>query len=199
MIYQSKEGETPLDDLSGLKVKIPNITRSQLDVVEAENIQDALLKYINPRRVRRFDTKFFQTLHKSMFGNVWDWAGDFRDSQTNIGSPPISIYQDLIILERDLEVWPHEMESAVRLHHRAVQIHPFKGGNGRWSRLLSDLWLQKYTGLTTRWPEGLEEESPIRKDYLTALREADRLNYDPLLELHKKYLQKSRTYFLPPR
>lgn len=199
MIYHFREGETPLDDLSGLRVRIPNITRTQLDVAEAENVQQAILKYINPRRIRRFDTKFFQALHKAMFGDVWDWGGEFRTSQTNIGSAPGSIYQDLIILERDLAVWAHNLESAVRLHHRAVLIHPFKGGNGRWARLLSDLWLQKHTGQSVRWPDGMETESPVRAEYLAALREADKLNYQPLIELHERHLQKAATYFLPPR
>jgi len=199
MIYQSKEGETPLDDLSELRVRIPNITRAQLDVAEAENIQQAILKYINPRRIRRFDTKFFQTLHASMFGDVWEWAGTFRTSQTNIGSAPVSIQQDLIILERDLDVWPHTLESAVRLHHRAVLIHPFMGGNGRWSRLLSDLWLQKHAKQSVLWPEGLEKDSEIRDEYLKALHEADKLSYEPLLNLHKRYLTETKRYFLPPR
>lgn len=44
MIVFDKEGETPLDDISGLKIK-GITTRSQLDEVEAENILDAFLKY----------------------------------------------------------------------------------------------------------------------------------------------------------
>jgi hypothetical protein len=44
MILFDKEGETPLDDISGLKIK--NITtRTELDVVEADNILDAFLNY----------------------------------------------------------------------------------------------------------------------------------------------------------
>ena len=42
MIVFDKEGETPLDDISGLKIKSVT-TRSELDVVEAENILDAFL------------------------------------------------------------------------------------------------------------------------------------------------------------
>ena len=44
MIAFDKEGETPLDDISGLKIE-GITTRSELDVVEAENILDAFLKY----------------------------------------------------------------------------------------------------------------------------------------------------------
>ncbi len=44
MMFEHREGETPLDDLSGLKIRIPNITRIQLDTAELENNQRALTK-----------------------------------------------------------------------------------------------------------------------------------------------------------
>lgn len=187
-MYSAKAGETPLDDLSGLKIKIPQITRGQLDAAEAESIRDAIKKHMNAKRIRHFDTGFFNRLHKDMFGKVWKWAGEYRTSATNIGSPPVHILQDLIILQKNLEAMPHDLETAVWLHHRAVQIHPFQGGNGRWSRFLADLWLQKHAGQTVRWPVGMDKESPIRQEYLNGLREADRLNYEPLFELHKKFI-----------
>ena len=87
MIEFNKEGETPLDDISGLK--IANIsTRAELDEVEADNILDAYLKYtISPESLKgiNFDTLFLQQLHKDMFANVWSWAGNFRTTQTSIG------------------------------------------------------------------------------------------------------------------
>jgi Fic-DOC domain mobile mystery protein B len=191
IIYNSKEGETPLDDLSGLKIKIPNITRNQLDVLEAENIQKAISKYLLSKRHKtiNFNPSFFSTLHKEMFGTVWSWAGTYRTSDTNIGSPKQSIAQDLLILSKDLEYWDKSLDSAVRLHHRAVQIHPFAGGNGRWSRFLSALWLRQNCNQFIFWPEGMDKESPIRQEYLSALRTADGLNYEPLLNLHQTYVR----------
>jgi hypothetical protein len=44
MILFDKEGETPLDDISGLKIE-GITTRNELDESEAENILDAFLKY----------------------------------------------------------------------------------------------------------------------------------------------------------
>ncbi|PZP56802.1 MAG: mobile mystery protein B [Micavibrio aeruginosavorus] len=187
VMYSARPGETPLDDLSGLKLKIPNVTRRQLDEAEAANIRKAISRYSGSHKVIRFDTGFFNKLHKQMFGDVWKWAGEYRTTATNIGSPPVHILQDLIILQKNLEVRPHDLETGVWLHHRAVQIHPYQGGNGRWSRFLSDLWLQRHIKQTINWPVGMEQESPVREIYLTALREADRLNYKPLVELHEKF------------
>lgn len=185
MKYQARPGETPLDDLSGLKLRIPNITRTQLDEEEAKNILLAIRKY-RTRKKLKFDLKLFAALHREMFSHVWEWAGHYRTAQTNIGSPPERIAYDLMILERELREWPAELESGAKLHHRTVQIHPFTGGNGRWARLLSDLWLRQEAGTEIIWPEGLAKESPLRTEYLKALQAADGLDYGPLLEIYNR-------------
>lgn len=188
------EGETPLDDLSGLTVKIPNISRRQLNEAEAENIAKATFKYlVKSGGVQRleFTPEVMAKIHKEMFSDVWLWAGQYRTTKTNIGSAPSAIYQDLIILSQDLKSWDDFqidiLEQSVRLHHRAVQIHPFLNGNGRWSRMLGNLWLKKHKSPLVYWPSDVEVLTKVRKEYLKALKEADDMNYAPLVELHKRY------------
>jgi Fic family protein len=89
----------------------------------------------------------------------------------------------------DLEYWHTNktfdtIEIASRLHHRAVQIHPFKNGNGRWSRMLANIYL-KQNGLNpTKWNENLlSKENPHRDDYIQALKKADNGDYSKLIEL----------------
>jgi len=104
MIKFDKEGETPLDDISGLKIKGIN-TRSELDEVEA------FLKYtLNAEQVKNiiFDTVFLEQLHIDMFGNVWSWVGDFRTTQTSIGIEAVNIRQALYRLMDDLRFWETE-------------------------------------------------------------------------------------------
>ena len=75
MIVFDKVGETPLDDISGLKIKDVT-TRAELDVVEADNILDAFLNYtLSTEQLENitFDTLFLQQLHIDMFGKVWNW------------------------------------------------------------------------------------------------------------------------------
>ena len=80
------------------------------------------------------------------------------------------------------------VEQAVRLHHRAVQIHPFYNGNGRWARLLGNILLRLQGHPETRWPETLlGVESTIRGEYLAAIKEADLGNYEPLLKLTRQH------------
>lgn len=181
--------ETYQSDLSGLKVRIPGISTQQINRLEAENIARAIQKYLfsKSRRKYLFDLPFCLKLHKEMFGNVWNWAGQVRTSNLNLGSPAHSIHQDLFILQRDLEHMEKDLTTAVILHHRAVSIHPFQNGNGRWSRLLSNIWLHQHGLEIVRWPASLDKESDIRAGYIRALKQADGLDYSMLLDLCRTY------------
>jgi Fic family protein len=79
------------------------------------------------------------------------------------------------------------LEQSARLHYRAVWIHPFWNGNGRWARLLANIWLGRHKNPLILWPESIGQESPIRNDYLRALNAADDGEFDPLLALHSRY------------
>src|SRR5215470_10558375 len=133
--------ETPID-ASGLKDK--SVTnRRQLNAAEAENIRKAIVKYLSTkpnRRIAKFDYSWSLQLHGEMFGDVWEWAGELRTSDVNIGVPWQQVETLLFGLMGDLLCWERDevdlLEQAVMLHHRAVAIHPFLNGNGRWSRLL---------------------------------------------------------------
>ncbi|MEM8974843.1 MAG: mobile mystery protein B [Pseudomonadota bacterium] len=183
-------GETPIDDLSGLKDK-SIATRAQLGEAEARNILSATLKYLAApptEQMALFDLSWVKKLHAEMFRDVWDWGGKIRRTQTNIGVPPHTIEADLTNLLADLAAWKDSgmplIEQAVRLHHRAVYIHPFPNGNGRWSRMLADIWLLQHGGKPVGWPVDINGESPIRETYLQALRQADNHDLDPLLALY---------------
>ena len=66
------------------------------------------------------------------------------------------------------------LEQAVRLHHRAVRIHPFPNGNGRWARMLANIWLKRHGQPITAWPEEtIGTRSVVRDEYLAAIRAAD--------------------------
>jgi fido (protein-threonine AMPylation protein) len=138
-------GETPLDDLSGLRIKGIRTT-AELNAAEAENIRKATMKYLASRplaRSARFDVRWLRHLHREMFGEVWAWAGEFRRSETNIGCKPHKIESRLHDLLEDLKAWRASgmplLEQGVRLHHVAVQVHPFPNGNGRWSRMAGNI------------------------------------------------------------
>ena len=186
MIVFDKEGETPLDDISGLKIKSVT-TRSQLDEVEAENILDAFLKYtLSLEQIKdvSFDTQFLQQLQLEMFGNVWSWAGEFRTTQTSIGIEAVNIRQSLYQLMDDLKFWEKAwdyQDTATRLHYLLVKIHPFLNGNGRCARLFTDLWLLSIGKEMLEWgDENLDNVNSSRKEYISALQEVDSGSYERL-------------------
>ena len=186
-------GATPLDedDLQGL---IPTwvATRRDLDVVEHENIEAATRWAFGRRRVvgdvrDLLTVDFTNRVHRKMFGDVWRWAGVFRQRVTNIGVEPHQITEKLRDALDDAAYW-HEhgtfapTDVAIRLHHRVVEVHPYSNGNGRHSRFMADLYLRG-RGLP-RLPWGgspLGGEHQLRAAYLAALRDADAGDYGPLV------------------
>jgi fido (protein-threonine AMPylation protein) len=79
--------------------------------------------------------------------------------------------------------------TAAELHHLAVHVHPFEDGNGRGARMLANIWLMQHDMPATMWPDtNLQDtESPIRGEYIAAIKEADLRNLSPLIDLHKRY------------
>jgi Fic-DOC domain mobile mystery protein B len=194
----STHGMTQQEDLSGLRLRIFHPNRSQIELAEAENIRQAMMKYmigsIPTGRRAPFDDIWCKKLHREMFSKVWDWAGKYRDAVTNIGVPPHEIHTRLIQLLDDVKFWREYqtfsiLEQATRLHHGLVAIHPFKNGNGRWARLAANIFLRQQKIPSIEWPATIERESPIRELYLNALRDADGYDFTALLALHKRYQQ----------
>jgi Fic-DOC domain mobile mystery protein B len=192
------KGATYNDDISGLLLDTNvQYTLQDIYVYEAKNITKATLKYLSAKpnkKLAPFTYEWFLQLHKDMFGDVWDWAGKLRQVELSIGVKAYMVPIELKKLVDDLKYWDKNktfcvVETAARLHHRAVQIHPFKNGNGRWSRMLANIYL-KQNGLNpTKWNEDLlSKENPHRDDYIESLKLADKADYSKLIELQSNTL-----------
>ena len=188
------EGETPLNDISGL---IPKWVRTvaDLDNAEHKNIVLPITKYLSARpseKMAPFTAEWMLKLHGEMLCDVWKWAGTIRNAALNIGIDCWKIRPALEELAQDVTCWRKGenrdlIEEATMLHHRAVQIHPFPNGNGRWARLIAEIWLHQHSHPGINWPENaMSKKSPIRQEYITALKTADTGDIDPLVELHRQ-------------
>jgi Fic-DOC domain mobile mystery protein B len=130
---------------------------------------------------------FALSLHKCMFGDVWRWAGTYRTTALDIGIDAYRIPVEIAALFDDVRYWvEHETyppdEIAVRLHHRLVAIHPFPNGNGRHTRLMADLLIERLGGEPFSWGGGaLADTGELRTRYIEALRAADTHDIGPLL------------------
>jgi Fic-DOC domain mobile mystery protein B len=160
--------------------------RSELNDAEQENIaraQDWGLR----RKRDPLTEKFIKELHRRMLGEVWKWAGKFRTSERNLGLPFYEIPSALGQLLADANGWIEYRsyspdESAVRFHHRLVQIHPFPNGNGRHARLAADLLVIRLGTQRFSWGrESLRNAGAVRRRYIAALQAADHHDIAPLL------------------
>ena len=132
-------------------------------------------------------------IHKDMFGEVWDWAGQKRTSNKSVGVDKHQIDVKLHKFIADYKCWEEKGDSTLEIsaliHHRLVQIHPFENGNGRWVRSVVNMYLKKTIGQTILWPEDeFFINSGFRNNYILALKDADKLDYDKLKEIHQELL-----------
>ncbi|PSM51653.1 mobile mystery protein B [Campylobacter blaseri] len=192
---KSIDNTTPIDDISGLllpKNKIYSL--EEIYQKEAQNIAEATIKYlasVPTKKEASFAYEWLLLLHKEMFGNVWDWAGKLRKIELSIGIKAYLVPMELKKLSEDIKYWDINKtfdvyETSARLHHRAVQIHPFKNGNGRWSRMLANIYLRQHDKMPIKWQEDLlAKENPKRNEYIEALKKADVGEFTKLIELHR--------------
>ncbi len=195
MVMEYPDGATPLDpdELEGLK--FPHVeTRGELDQLEQQNIQEGYRWLIAQRKHRVFLTEaFLLDLHRHLFGSVWSWAGSFRQTDKNIGVDPLVIGVEVRKLLDDAKYWLEHgtyqrEEFAARFHHRLVMIHPFPNGNGRHTRIMTDVILEKVLGVSpVNWSaSSLDDDGEHRTVYIKALRAADNNDYRALIDFIAK-------------
>jgi len=173
------DGHTMLSDEDRLGL-IPTYIATRADLFEAEqgNILRATLRR-PPTLSKLLDDRYIRNLHGAMFGEVWDWAGRYRLSETNIGIEPKQISTAVRTLVDDAKAWagygtyePDEL--AVRFHHRLVAIHPFPNGNGRLARIVADYLISSLGGRPFSWGARLTVDTEtLRAAYRKALQNAD--------------------------
>jgi Fic-DOC domain mobile mystery protein B len=185
------DGQTPLDEDEMEGLLIPSIaTRAELDEFEQQNIEQAMQwtlgRSLKPGVI--FTEDFIRMVHKRMYGDVWAWAGSFRKTNKNIGVDKWQIPIELKTLSDDAKYWYENNtfssdEMALRFKHRLVSIHCFPNGNGRHSRLMADIIIDKiYRQPLFSWGTLKDtNEGDARKSYLKAVKTADQGDYSLLL------------------
>jgi len=176
-LLKDRNGQTPLpiELRKGLKIKhITNMT--ELDEYEEDNIFKGLVwlekSFSNP-----VNFTFWIKLHKKLFSEVWDWAGQIRshELQNQDFVLPYNIRPEIKTLENDLNYWienkTFEMkEIAARFHERIETIHPFNNGNGRFGRIIVQYFCQYYNIQIPTWGKNLEKTPRKRREhYIKAL------------------------------
>ncbi len=185
------EGQTPLDEDERDGLLIPAVsTRGELDEFEQHNIENAIAWTLSRsfRLENVFTEAFVKEVHIRMFGDIWSWAGEFRKSNKNLGIDKWNIGAELKQLNEDALFWVKNKiyrsdELAIRYKHRLVSIHCFPNGNGRHSRLMADIVIEKILKepVFTWGMAGANLVLDIRQEYIKAIKAADKGNYKPLI------------------
>ncbi len=190
--FELVDGQTPLDEEEKEGLLITGIsTRAELDEFEQSNIENAIRWTLSKKFSKEeiLTEAFVKRVHKKMYGDVWSWAGQFRKRNKNLGSDWQQIATQLRMLLHDCAYWIEHSsylpdEIALRFKHRIVQIHCFSNGNGRHSRLMADIIIEKIFDLpvfTWGTQADLLKAGDARKDYLSAIKAADNHDIVPLL------------------
>ena len=189
------EGQTPIDDLSGLLVKAKN--RQELNDLENRNNYKAYTQYLLfMKPAGKFNPFTYESLcriHKDMFGEVWDWAGIPRKKgRKNIGAEGAKVGYEMNRFLFDFRQWEEKntppSEVGILSHHRLVWIHPFENGNGRWGRLVTNIYLHRKGLPLLSWPQDEKQVKTVFKPrYLSALKSADQGKFGPLRKIHEEY------------
>jgi Fic-DOC domain mobile mystery protein B len=191
---------TPLTDEKRQGLRLPVITRDELNRAEAENISHAMSwLFFSHRRLQPESVTqeaWLKRLHRRMYDRVWTWAGQYRTTDRNLGVPYWQVRVGMRNLEADVNAWLADTstarysndECAIRFGYRLVVIHPFPNGNGRWSRLASDALIVALGGSRFTWGgPSLTEPDALRRDYISALQSADTSgDFEPLMAFSRR-------------
>ena len=196
-------GATPGGDTSGL-ILVHLSTPAARNAAETEAISRAYDKHVFRARRKKRGTEwltddFIRKVHADMFGAIWEWGGQYRQTKLNIGVEPHLIREQIKLLTEDFLFWNDTkstmpvVEIAARLQHRLANIHPFTNGNGRHARLITDIFLYSRQHPLPQWPQIqlMAQGDEIREQYITAMKKADKGEITELVQFIEKCLKPS--------
>ena len=172
-------------------------THQALYAQEFSSILNVVARYLSRPpldKIAPFDVPWLIKLHHEMFADTWQWGGKLRQSTSIYGfsCQPDKINDKLTQILKDLHTLKSEnmafINQATSLHHRIVQVHPFEKGNGKWARLLINIWLKQHAHPLVLWPSDKQASVVFKKEYIKALQAADARNLRPFIALHKSLL-----------
>jgi Fic-DOC domain mobile mystery protein B len=187
LFHDDDEANTPLTAEEREQLIPSYITmRHELNEAEQVNIGEGW-RWAMSRRRNVLDQGLLDELHRRMFGDVWRWAGQYRTTGRNIGVDAYRIAMEVRQAIDDARYWVEHGtyppdEIAIRFSHRLVAIHPYPNGNGRFSRMVGDLFAQQLGQPPFTWGRAsLVDAGETRTRYVAALRAADNHDLAPLV------------------
>ena len=140
-------------------------------------------------------------IHKIWLGRIYPWAGTYRHVNISKGGFSFAAARHIPALMEDFEknilrkLTPCRFQSfdevisaLAAVHTELILIHPFREGNGRLARLLSDVmcWQAQLPTLDFGGITGKK-----KKEYFAAVRSGMNRNYKPMEEIFRTVLKRT--------
>lgn len=151
----------------------------------------------------RFSSQDVCQIHRMFLGDIFEWAGEYRT--VDISSPNIRwchakfIEKEMARFEELLKIttpfspdWSREkiLAKIAEIHGEFIVIHPFRDGNGRTGRMLSNLLLMQAE--TPPFQMDRFNSQGVREDYFTAIQDVWRkADYTKLIRLFDQLVPRS--------
>jgi fido (protein-threonine AMPylation protein) len=121
-------GATPGGDISGLILEHLT-TPAARNAAETEVISRAYDKHVFRARRKKpgaewLTDDFIRKVHADMFGNIWEWGGQYRQTRLNIGVDPHQIREQIKLLTGDFFSWNEEKIYHARGRDRGTTSAP---------------------------------------------------------------------------
>jgi Fic-DOC domain mobile mystery protein B len=192
LFFRTRDGQTPVDPSVLTELKLSHINdMGELYELESENIAKGIL-WSQATGKDHLDYAVWIEVHRQMFNDVWKFAGLVRTTELANADfhAPFHIRPALRELEQDLRTWiefktypPCEMMAL--FHERLLTIHPFRDGNGRWSRVVTEFLCARLGVEAPTWgSRTIADDKERRNAYISAVKEArHQLSHQRLMEI----------------
>lgn len=177
-------------------------SKRAMDELEATKLADATdwaIRHVAADQ--RFTAADVCQWHKQWLGEVYPWAGEYRQVNISKGGFVFAMAAQVPRLMQEFERdalarytpcasdnQEEVLEALAITHCELVLIHPFREGNGRLSRLLSQL-MALQAGLPLLNFSSIKGKQ--RKAYFAAVRAGMERDYAPMVEIFRKVVKAS--------
>ncbi len=181
------------------ETKLGILTTEELNLHEALGLK-RVWEFLLKANLEKLDIIFLNKAHLYGFGFLYHWAGRYRTTSPMVGTHTVPKPHLITELMKNLfddlhyrinKIDKDNLRAVVQLvawfEHRFIWIHPYSNTNGRMGRLLTNFIL-KELGYP---PLNFANRSKNRKQYIEAMREADKANYEKLEEIIAEELDDS--------
>ena len=174
---------------------------------EIDDAESAALKYAVDKLLgmydecHRFTAKDLRMMHKIWLGDIYEWAGEYRQVNVSKGDFPFAAARHIPQLMADFEKGPLRkhtpctsksmelvLQALAEVHVELVLIHPFREGNGRLARILSTL-MASQAGLPVLNFKDITGRK--RKEYFAAIKSGLSRDYGLMQRLFEKIVRRT--------